>query len=199
MRYMGTHNRTGRGAGGFSLMEVLAALAVLGGAVFVLLNAHFTALKLHEVMADEVNMRQLMEIAVAKAEVGVMSGMLSDGGDFGARYADYAWSYDAALAGSDEAILLYMVNASVTGPDDDRTLTFYVYDTGLGDQTEKDGKKDSKAGSSKQTSGSSGSSGTQARSRDRRGRSQSGSGSGMMNGSSRSRSGRSGRSSMFGN
>jgi prepilin-type N-terminal cleavage/methylation domain-containing protein len=190
----------GRGRGGFTLLEVLAALAILGGAAFVLLNTHFTALRLEEVMTDEVTLRQLTEIAVAQAEVGVLSGMLSNGGDFGERYPDYSWSYDAVQAGLDEMILLYSVNATVQGPDEQRTLMFFMYDTGLGDQTEKQGQDASKrtpsaAGGSARDTAQTG--GSRAGSDRRRG------GSGLGNDSSSSRrsrgSGRAGRSSMFGN
>ena len=116
---------------GFTLVEVLAALSILGLALFVLLDAHYTSLKLHDQMTEEVVLRQLTETVVAKAEVGVLTEELSDAGDFGMRYPDYSWSYDAAQAGNDELILLYLVTATITGPSEDRTLEFYVYNTGL--------------------------------------------------------------------
>jgi len=118
------------GNGGFTLIEIVAALAVLGAALFVLLDAHYAAMRLHEATSEEVILRQLVETTVAKAEVAVLTGTLSETGDFGERYPDYEWSFDAALVGDDELILLYSVDVSVTGPLEDRSLNFLVYNTG---------------------------------------------------------------------
>jgi len=107
----------------------MAALAILGTALFVLLDAHYNAMRLHDVTAEEVTLRQLVETTVAKAEVEVLTGNLSNSGDFGQRYPDYGWTFDAALLGEDELIPLYTVNINITGPSEERSLTFYVYNT----------------------------------------------------------------------
>lgn len=80
---------------GFTLVEVLAALAVLAIALFVLLDAHFNALRLNSTLNDEVINRELLETAVARAEVEVLLGNLGGGGEFGPRYPDYTWSFEA--------------------------------------------------------------------------------------------------------
>lgn len=117
---------------GFTLIEVLAALAILGVAMFVLLDAHFSALKLHETMDEEVIFRQLSERTASLAELEVRAGNLSGAGDFGTRHPGLAWSYEALPSGSDDTILLYEVNVTITAPEEDRQLKFFVYDTGLG-------------------------------------------------------------------
>jgi prepilin-type N-terminal cleavage/methylation domain-containing protein len=81
--------------GGFTLVEVLAALAVLAIALFVLLDAHYNALRLNSTLNDEVINRELLETAVARAEVEVLLGNLGGGGEFGPRYPDHTWSFDA--------------------------------------------------------------------------------------------------------
>ena len=53
--------------GGFTLVEVLAAVGILGGALFILLNTHYSALRLHEEMAATVERRQLIERVVSDA------------------------------------------------------------------------------------------------------------------------------------
>ena len=116
--------------GGFTLIEIVAALAVLGAALFVLLDAHLSAMRLHEATSEEVILRQLLETTIAKAEVAVLNGTLTESGDFGERYPDYEWSFEAALDGDDELILLYSVDVSITGPIEDRNLNFYVYNIG---------------------------------------------------------------------
>ena len=122
------------------VIEILVALAVLGTAIFILLDTHYTALRLHESMSEEVAMRQLVETVIAKAEVDVLAGNLSDAGDFGQRYPDYTWSFDAALGGDLEFILLYTVNVSIKGPTEERDLQFYLYDTGR-EEAEETGTK----------------------------------------------------------
>ena len=118
---------------GFTLLEVLMALAILGLALVVLLEGHHTALRLNQELTEEIVMRQLSESVVARAEVGVLSGNFSDSGDFGNRYPGYSWSFEAFEASDDELVLLYSVDVSVRGPEEERTLTFYVYDLGAAD------------------------------------------------------------------
>ncbi len=127
----GTRPRPGPAAG-FTLLEVLAALAILGTALFVLLDAHFSALSLHDRVREEVTARQLMDYAVAQAEVELLQGRLAGDFEFGNRYPDYFWSYEAILDQVDTTVQLFDVIVTVSGPDGDETLDFYSYDTGLG-------------------------------------------------------------------
>ena len=103
-----------------------------GFTLIVLLDSHYTTLRLHDAMTDEVLFRQLLETTVARAEVAVLAGSLAEEGDFGERYADYTWSFEATPSGDDELVLLYEVNAFVDGPEESRSLKFYVYDLGAG-------------------------------------------------------------------
>ena len=133
---------------GFTLIEVLAAVAILGGAVFILLNAHFSALKMHGMMVEEVEQRQMLEWLAAKAEVDVLQGMLSGSGDFEPRNPQYTWSYTATLEGQESGmdtqrlglrsgssasdvndVLLYRVEATLRMEsfEEEKMLTFYVY------------------------------------------------------------------------
>ena len=150
--------------GGFTLIEVMVALVVLGTAVFVLLDAHYVALRLFATAEDEVDFRQLLEEAVARAELGVFDQTYSGGEVFGARYPDYKWSYDAAPMGEPGADGqdggLYEVTVTVTGPDQNRSMTFYVYDTAL----LQDGPEGLSKDSATKSSGSTGRSRADARS-----------------------------------
>jgi len=115
---------------GFTLIEVLAALAILGTALFVLLTTHNAALSLHQDIDDAATWRHLTEAAVSMAEVEILTGNMEDGGEFGSRYPEFRWHYEAAPAGSDQTILLYQVQLTLRGPAEERQVQFFVYDTG---------------------------------------------------------------------
>ena len=119
-----------RGQGGFTLVEVLAAVAILGGALFILLNTHYSALRLHEEMADAVERRQLLERVVSDAEFKVLSGTLTESGDFEGVYTGYSWSFEGTPTGGSEETPMpfYQVNATLRTPSgDEDTVSFYVF------------------------------------------------------------------------
>lgn len=138
-----------RRTAGFTLIEVMAALAILGTALFVLLDAHYAALRMNTMMSEEVSMRQFVESVASWAEVEVSAGNLAGAGDFGKRNPDYTWEFSATQESDDESVLLYSVEAKVTGPSEERLLKFYVYDCGALDDTDKKGMGDKKSDKSK--------------------------------------------------
>ena len=111
---------------GFTLVEVLAAITILGMGLFILLQSQWSALNMHTVMNDEVTFGEFVETIIGKAEIGVVTGMLSDSGDFGTRYPDYSWSYDASLSGDSEdpENQLYEVLITIEGPETSKELSF---------------------------------------------------------------------------
>ena len=119
--------RGARTAGGFTLMEVLVALGVLSVSLFVLVSAHYSAMNLVVEGVDEADRRMLLESAVGRAEVAVMTGNLSGGGEFGAAHEGFSWSFEAVPAGTDEMVPLYQVTATLTTPDDTQSLDFFVF------------------------------------------------------------------------
>lgn len=115
---------------GFTLVEVLAAVAILGGALFILLNTHYSALRLHEEMGDAVERQQLLERVVGDAEFQVLAGTLTDAGEFEGHYAGYSWSFEGTPTGGSEdtPMPFYQVNATLRTPSgDEDTVTFYVF------------------------------------------------------------------------
>ncbi len=118
---------------GFTLAEVLVALAILGGSMFVLINAHYGALQLHLMTQEEVDARMLLELTVSRAEMGVVSEELSGGGDFGPRYPGYSWSYEANAMGDTENpymldIEFFTVTATLMTPEGENvTLQFNTF------------------------------------------------------------------------
>ncbi|NLN94416.1 MAG: prepilin-type N-terminal cleavage/methylation domain-containing protein [Candidatus Hydrogenedens sp.] len=118
---------------GFTLVEVLVALTILGGGLFVLINSHFTALQLHLTTQEVVDERMLLESIVARADMGILKEELSGSGDFGARYLGFSWSYEAVPTGDTEHPLLadtqfYRVTVTLNRPDQEaRNLDFYSF------------------------------------------------------------------------
>ncbi len=116
-----------RSESGFTLIEIMVALTLLGIAAAVLLDAHYGALNLFIEARDVVQADSFMESALGQAQIVVASGTLSGAGTFGKRFPDYTFTYSAVPAGQDPAIPLYQLTVTVTGPDDTRTMMMMVY------------------------------------------------------------------------
>lgn len=112
---------------GFTLIEVMLALAILGSAMFVLLDGHFAALRLFQEIHDQSVRRNLIEQALAMAEVELMAGNLNGSGDFGKRYPEYKYSFVAEQIG-DEALALFQIVVKVEGPAMTEEMTILAYD-----------------------------------------------------------------------
>lgn len=144
---------------GFTLMEVLVALAILGTSLFVLVNAHFSAMNLIMDSAEVMDERMLLEGAAARAEIAVMMGNLAASGDFGAKFPGYGWSYQAQQVGVDQAVPLYQVTATLSKPEGSASLDFFVFnigDPGSSGGGELTGKSSIKRGAAGSRAGSAG-------------------------------------------
>ena len=115
------------GKQGFTLIEVMVAVAILGSSLLILLETHYAALKLFNQAREETLMQQFLERAIGEAEVEVLAGNLTGSGDFGKRYPEYKYTFDAAPTGEDEMIPLYDVTVTVDGPTDSRSMMMFVF------------------------------------------------------------------------
>lgn len=121
-------------ATGFTLIEILVALTILAGSLFVLVSSHYAALNLHMYTSDEVEARMLLESIVARAEMGIAAKELSGGGDFGARYPGYSWTYEAQSISEEGAspilsdTIFYRVKATLVYPNgESKSLEFLTF------------------------------------------------------------------------
>ncbi len=114
--------------GGFTLIEVLVALTILGVTAVILLDTHYGSMRLFSDARDEVLMQGFLQRALGQAEIDVLTGTLNGSGDFGKRYPDYSYTYTAQLMGV-ETVPLYTVTVVVSGPEEEsKTMTELVYD-----------------------------------------------------------------------
>jgi prepilin-type N-terminal cleavage/methylation domain-containing protein len=123
---------------GFTLIEVMVALAILGMSAMVLLDAHYNALRLHADTRDQVLSQQFLEEASGQAELLVMAGTLTGTGTFGNQYPGYSYSFTAKATDPQQAFPLYEVVVSVRGlatnsdeeSSGNTTMTMFVYNVG---------------------------------------------------------------------
>lgn len=115
----------GRGGDGFTLIEVLIAVAILGSALFILLQAHYVALRANTELRDEVMMRNLTAQAMGIAQTEVSAGNFQDSQEFGKRYPGFKYSFDAQAMG-EEYPALYEVRITVEGPNVRREVRSFM-------------------------------------------------------------------------
>ncbi len=129
----GAHRNMRIYSSGFTLTEVLVALVILGGGMAVLINAYYSGLHLHVTTQELVDERMLLESVVGRAEMGISGEALSGDGDFGPRYPEYRWSYEAEERGESGSPFLldtkfFSVTATLHVPGGaSRNLSFYTF------------------------------------------------------------------------
>lgn len=119
-----------RDAAGFTLIEIMAAVAILGLAVFMLLQAHYGALRLFEASRDSALWSERMEDAAAIAEMAAVRLERSGLGDFGERFEGWEYEFEVQPYESDLPGVS-AVEVTVRTPEKERTVTFLVYDRAL--------------------------------------------------------------------
>jgi len=115
------------GKDGFTLIEIMVAIAIIGTSLLILLDAHYNAMNLFVDAREEALMQGFLEQALGQAEIDLLAGNLEGEGDFGERYPEYAFNYSAELIGEGEAIPLYEAFVSVIGPDEERSMSIVVF------------------------------------------------------------------------
>ena len=125
---MKPHIDSRHGTDGFTLIEVVAALAILGVALLVLLETHFASLNLFIDVEDQARMDLFVTQAVGIAEFEVLAGSEAGEGDFGENYEGYAYSFTADLRDPEVTPGLFDVTVRITGPDETHSVTFLLYD-----------------------------------------------------------------------
>jgi len=113
---------------GFTLMEVVVALAILGMGLVVLLEAHYSSMRLFADAQERATTDTLFVGTVGMVEQSVLVGDNTGSGDFGLRYPDYSWSYRAKSLNANNFPGLVEVTLTMRTPTDDEERVFFVHD-----------------------------------------------------------------------
>lgn len=116
--------------GGFTLIEVLIALAILSLAGMTLVEAHLGSMHLWGRSREMVVARELLQQMMAEAEVEGLSGGKYDQGEIEeGPNAGYKWEMESGGFDQSNLSALYEVVCTVTAPSGRKyTLTYIRYD-----------------------------------------------------------------------
>jgi type II secretion system protein I len=98
---------------GFTLLEVLIAIAILAVGGIILIQTQITSIRLWERYRDSVIARELAQQKLAEAELDGFSGDKQEEGEYEGKYAGYAWRLDSE---STTESGFYEVTVTITCP-----------------------------------------------------------------------------------
>lgn len=113
---------------GFTLLEVMIALSILGSAMFLLMESQYGSLVLFSETQDAALMEILAQQGTSLAETEILAGEESGSGDFGEAYLGFTYDYTAVLIDEVEVPGLLRVEFAIHGPDITNEFVFRVYD-----------------------------------------------------------------------
>jgi prepilin-type N-terminal cleavage/methylation domain-containing protein len=103
-----------RGAG-FTMLEVLVAVAITGGAIVMLLQAHSASMKLYERCHEMVIAQHLARELVSEIEVSGYPGDVDEEGDVSEKYPGFKWRRTCKMV-EENGPGVYEVTVLITGP-----------------------------------------------------------------------------------
>lgn len=117
-----------RANAGFTLIEIVVALAILGTALVILLECQYGAMRLYDDSRHELEIDKFLRLAVGIAETEVLAGNRSGGDRFSRRYKDYSYKFSATEVDSSRLPGLMEVDVEITMPTKEkRDVTILVF------------------------------------------------------------------------
>ena len=116
-----------RSTGGFTLMEVVVALALLSVGAVLLLESHYASLDLTADATEIATQNRLLEAAVSFAQIQTIAGEKRGDGNFGEIYEGYAYAFTSDEFEDDNRSGLYRVDVVFTTPAETIEHSFFVY------------------------------------------------------------------------
>lgn len=113
---------------GFTLLEVIIAMAILGSAMFLLMESQLGTLILFSDTQDAALMDILAKQGTALAETEILTGKDSGSGDYGESYPGYSYTYQGIFVDELELPGLLEVTFNIIGPESTNQFIFRVYD-----------------------------------------------------------------------
>lgn len=86
---------------GFTLLEVLVAVAITGGAIVVLLHAHSASVSLHEKCREMLISQHLIRELISEIEAFGYPGAIDEEQDVSDKYPGFKWRRTCRMVGED--------------------------------------------------------------------------------------------------
>ncbi len=86
---------------GFTLLEVMVAVAITGSAIVMILHAHSTSMALHERCRSMLIAQHLIRELISEIEVIGYPGDVEEAQDISKQYPGYKWSRTVRMLGED--------------------------------------------------------------------------------------------------
>lgn len=123
-------NRRVTTAHGFTLLEVMVAVAITGTAIVMLLHAHSASIHLYELTREMVVVQHLSRQLIAELEVSGYPDIADEEGDVSDVYPGFSWRRTCNKLGDDWPGV-YEVTIIITGPVEEYMIvTHLMEDTG---------------------------------------------------------------------
>lgn len=114
--------------GGFTLLEIVVALAILGTSLVILLETHYAGMSMLADAQDTAFAQELIQVAVAESERGVLEGHEDGEDEFGKQYPGYSYTYAAVQVDEENQPGLFDVTVTVLGFPEPHVMRFFMYD-----------------------------------------------------------------------
>ena len=110
------HHRRDAEQGGFTLVEILVAMSLLGISMYVLLQTHYNTLIMFSEVHEAAELRMMIEETIGAAEMEVLAGEKSGNGELGEEEEEITYAFEAKEVESDTLDGVWDVHVTIQSP-----------------------------------------------------------------------------------